>query len=128
MIQKANLAKKSEYALISLQNWSDFDSAIPWFESRRPSQPVPSLWGVSDAQKSWRHFRDLAEACEVSRAEFSEVHAANKDVRAPVSGGDFSIFRFCYLRRSSKALRPPWNSPNVDATQNPMAVRSDAGP
>jgi hypothetical protein len=28
----------SEQALISQKNWLDFDSAIPWFESRRPSQ------------------------------------------------------------------------------------------
>jgi hypothetical protein len=33
-----NCPSFSEYALILLQKSSDFDSAIPWFESRRPSQ------------------------------------------------------------------------------------------
>jgi hypothetical protein len=32
----------SECALVLRENQSGFDSAIPWFESRRPSQPVRS--------------------------------------------------------------------------------------
>jgi hypothetical protein len=35
-------------ALIHKGKPSDFDSAIPWFESRRPSQPVRSLTDVSE--------------------------------------------------------------------------------
>jgi hypothetical protein len=33
------------------ENYVDFDSAIPWFESRRPSQPVPVLTDTSDLRK-----------------------------------------------------------------------------
>ena len=38
-----NFAIFSERALNSVEKLSDFDSAIPWFESRRPSQPLLSL-------------------------------------------------------------------------------------
>jgi hypothetical protein len=36
--QQANPAKNSECSLIYRQKWVDFDSAIPRFESWRPSQ------------------------------------------------------------------------------------------
>ena len=43
------LAVFSKCALKSLDNQADFDSAIPWFESRRPSQPLPPLVDMSDS-------------------------------------------------------------------------------
>jgi hypothetical protein len=42
MHKDAHSGHSSEGALILQANWSDFDSAIPWFESRRPSHPVHS--------------------------------------------------------------------------------------
>ncbi len=63
----------SERALICRRKSSDFDSAIPWFESRRLSQPVPSLSGISVTQNSARCFRELAGRCEVSEAEVLEL-------------------------------------------------------
>jgi hypothetical protein len=39
----SNFPVFSEYVLISKENWSDFDSAIPRFESWRPSHQVRSL-------------------------------------------------------------------------------------
>ncbi len=42
-----NFRSFSEYALNYLQDQLDFDSAIPRFESWRPSQPVGSLWAAS---------------------------------------------------------------------------------
>jgi hypothetical protein len=46
MHKDAHSGHSSEGALILQANWSDFDFAIPWFESRRPSQPVlsPSIF------------------------------------------------------------------------------------
>jgi len=45
---RSNIPFFSECALISKENWSDFDSAIPRFESWRPSQPDQSLQGLKE--------------------------------------------------------------------------------
>ena len=66
MHKDAHSGPSSEGALILQANWSDFDSAIPWFESRRPSQPVRSPPTVSVSLKISRHFRALATDYPVS--------------------------------------------------------------
>jgi hypothetical protein len=81
-------------------------NSISRFESWHPSGPVRSLRGMSATQKSARHFRELAERCRVSRAKFPGIQAAGNEFRAPVSGRDFSISKFCCLRLGSKTLRP----------------------
>src|SRR6266508_6188685 len=64
---RSNFRDFSERALINNANHLDFDSAIPRFESWRPSQPVPSLWGGSGSQKSCATFprvsRTLRSLC-----------------------------------------------------------------
>src|SRR6266508_4930009 len=64
---RSNFRDFSERALIDNANHLDFDSAIPRFESWRPSQPVPSLWGGSGSQKSCATFprvsRTLRSLC-----------------------------------------------------------------
>ena len=48
---RSNFSIFSECALTNNANHLDFDSAIPRFESWRPSQPVRSLWVMSGSQK-----------------------------------------------------------------------------
>jgi hypothetical protein len=48
---RSDLRTFSEFALTDKANHLDFDSAIPRFESWRPSQPVLSLWAISELQK-----------------------------------------------------------------------------
>jgi hypothetical protein len=79
--------------LIHLQESSDFDSAIPWFESRRPSEPVSSVQGVSASPKKARQFRRLARRLAVSAAKNAALHGAARKFPAQVSGRDFSISR-----------------------------------
>jgi transposase len=45
------------------------------FESYHPSQPVRSLWAMSELQKSARHSRELARCHPVSVVDFSEFLA-----------------------------------------------------
>jgi hypothetical protein len=45
--------------------------------------------------------------------KLSAVQVASDKFRAPVSGRDFSISKFCCLRLGSKALRPVSRSPEV---------------
>jgi hypothetical protein len=55
----SNFAIFSERALILLSNWSDFDSAIPRFESWRPSQLISLRFLVF-------HFRKFQRSWEAS--------------------------------------------------------------
>jgi hypothetical protein len=47
ILKLAKRPKISECSLVRQENWSDFDSAIPWFESRRPSGPVSPFLAIS---------------------------------------------------------------------------------
>jgi hypothetical protein len=55
-----NLSDFSECSLIDHANQVDFDSAIPRFESWRPSQPPGSVRRNFRLSEKWRHFRGLA--------------------------------------------------------------------
>ena len=59
---RSNRRDFSECTLMDNANQVDFDSAIPRFESSRPSQPVRSLWAMSGLQKYVRHSRELARS------------------------------------------------------------------
>jgi hypothetical protein len=63
----SNYRRFSERGLKSFINHLDFDSAIPWFESRRPSQPVWSPTHLSASMKIDQHFRRLPRNAAVSR-------------------------------------------------------------
>jgi hypothetical protein len=69
-------ASFSEWALISQENHSDFDSAIPRFESWRPSHAVLSLGGVSRSRQFTPYYRGLARRYEVSAAQFCGFYAS----------------------------------------------------
>jgi hypothetical protein len=84
----------SERHLKTKENCSDFDSAIPWFESRRPSQPVASPWSASALGEKPRQFRSLAWVESVSASRKSPIFRFWSEIIAPVSGREFSISDF----------------------------------
>src|SRR6266478_2704961 len=70
----------SECALMDNANYLDFDSAIPRFESWRPSHPIRSLRCDFQVWENRRHFRGLAGNGRV----FGEENRA-----LPTEGGVF---------------------------------------
>ena len=61
------------------------------FESYMPSQPVWSLCPMSGSQKYWRDSRELRRRRGVSWTKFSGALGLVGEIRAPVSGREFSI-------------------------------------
>jgi hypothetical protein len=81
----------SKCVLKSLDNQTDFDSAIRRFESSRPSQPVPSLWHMSGSQEYSPNSRGLARMSSVSEVRFFGFSAGRRQFLTRVSGQQFSI-------------------------------------
>jgi hypothetical protein len=82
----------SEYALIEPHDRSDFDSAITWFEPRRPSEPVPRFSAVSGLLINGRLFRGLTPRQAVSAAErLSSSRSIRQNFRASLWSRFFDI-------------------------------------
>jgi hypothetical protein len=75
----------------ALFNAADIGSAIPRFESWRPSQPVRSLRRVWHVSENLRCSRGLACGDVVSDDGSAESGARTADFQAPVSARQFSI-------------------------------------
>jgi hypothetical protein len=101
-----NFRDFSEWALIDHANKSDFDSAIPRFESWRPSQPQASLAGDFGHSRKWRHFRGLECRDPVSRQEFSRIRTESRESRGESLLDDFSISEIWKLGRPETGSNP----------------------
>jgi hypothetical protein len=94
MGKRLNSREFSEWALIDHANQADFDSAIPRFESWRPSQPVGSLAGDFGYSRKWRHFRRLAAKSLVSGDEFWTSGADGRKFRGSLCSMNFQYPKF----------------------------------
>jgi hypothetical protein len=86
--QVADNAALSKRALTPKEKWSDFDSAIPWFESRRPSQQVRFLSHIGGTQEDARPFRRLARGRAVTGARCTRSFIPSDAYRTGVSARD----------------------------------------
>ena len=90
---------------VCAQRQSDFDSAIPRFESWRPSQPPGSLPGSFGYPRKCRHFRRLAAKRPVSGVEPRPSRAEKPRIPRRVSAGWVSNIRNLRARLPRDRLR-----------------------
>jgi hypothetical protein len=102
--KRHNFRDFSERALIDHANQSDFDSAIPRFESWRPSQPTRSLPDDYLNSAKSRHFRRLAARSLVSGEEFRASRTDGPEAHGASLLAEFSLRvqacgdRLCFRR------------------------------
>jgi hypothetical protein len=77
--------------LIYQTSFGAFDSAIPWFESRRPSQPVRSPSGASKVSEDVRYFKGVTANQRVSVTGICNQLCKGLRIQRRVSARDFSI-------------------------------------
>src|SRR6516165_7284381 len=103
------------------RNWSDFDSAIPRFESSLPSQPLLSLPNNFPHSAKRRHFRRLAATGPVSGKEFWAARAKRPQIPRRVSAQGFFIRNL-----GAGASRDWYVSAETGSNPGPLTLRAIA--
>jgi hypothetical protein len=83
-----------------MENYADFDSAIPRFESWRPSQPKGSHARDFRHLEKWRHFGRLAAKSPVSGEEYRYLIP-----KAKISGASLCSMKFRYPKFGGRGSR-----------------------